>query len=86
MDGPPTRSQSLLFDLVLLTVFPSTGLGAGCILRSLEFDLLLFTVVASTGLGIGCVWRSLEFDFKDFFEFHKKDMKREPAPGDVTVF
>ncbi len=23
---------------------------------------------------------------KDFFEVHKKDMKREPAPGDVTVF
>ncbi len=23
---------------------------------------------------------------KDFFEFHEKDMKREPAPGDVTVF
>ena len=23
---------------------------------------------------------------KDFFEFHEKDLKREPAPGDVTVF
>ena len=23
---------------------------------------------------------------KDFFEFHEKDQKREPAPGDVTIF
>ena len=23
---------------------------------------------------------------KDFFESHEKDIKREPAPGDVTVF
>jgi hypothetical protein len=23
---------------------------------------------------------------KDFFEAHEKDLKREPAPGDVTVF
>ena len=23
---------------------------------------------------------------KDFFESHEKEMKREPAPGDVTVF
>ena len=23
---------------------------------------------------------------KEFFEFHDKDQKREPAPGDVTVF
>lgn len=23
---------------------------------------------------------------KDFFEFHEKNTKREPAPGDVTVF
>lgn len=23
---------------------------------------------------------------KEFFEFHKKNQKREPAPGDVTVF
>jgi len=23
---------------------------------------------------------------EDFFEFHKKNQKREPAPGDVTVF
>ncbi len=23
---------------------------------------------------------------KDFFELHEKDTKREPAPGDVTVF
>ncbi len=22
----------------------------------------------------------------DYFEFHDKDIKREPAPGDVTVF
>lgn len=23
---------------------------------------------------------------KDYFEYHEKDVKREPAPGDVTVF
>ncbi len=23
---------------------------------------------------------------KDFFESHEKEIKREPAPGDVTVF
>lgn len=23
---------------------------------------------------------------KDYFEFHQKTTKREPAPGDVTVF
>ena len=23
---------------------------------------------------------------KDFFEFHEKNMKKESAPGDVTVF
>ena len=23
---------------------------------------------------------------KDFFESHEKDINREPAPGDVTVF
>ena len=23
---------------------------------------------------------------KEFFEFHEKNSKREPAPGDVTVF
>ena len=23
---------------------------------------------------------------KDYFEFHEKEIKREPAPGDVTVF
>ena len=23
---------------------------------------------------------------KDFFEFHEKDQKREPAPGDVSIF
>ncbi|MDX1596826.1 MAG: hypothetical protein R3327_07815 [Nitrosopumilaceae archaeon] len=23
---------------------------------------------------------------KEFFDFHEKEMKREPAPGDVTVF
>jgi quinol monooxygenase YgiN len=23
---------------------------------------------------------------KDYFEFHDKNVKREPAPGDVTVF
>ena len=27
-----------------------------------------------------------ETSHKDFFEFHKKDEKREPSPGDVTVF
>ena len=27
-----------------------------------------------------------ETSHKDFFEFHKKNEKREPAPGDVTVF
>lgn len=25
-------------------------------------------------------------DHKEFFDFHEKNMKREPAPGDVTVF
>ncbi len=23
---------------------------------------------------------------KDYFEFHEKEIKREPTPGDVTVF
>ncbi len=23
---------------------------------------------------------------KDYFEFHEKEMRREPSPGDVTVF
>ena len=23
---------------------------------------------------------------KDYFEFHEKENRREPAPGDVTVF
>lgn len=23
---------------------------------------------------------------KDYFEFHEKEIRREPAPGDVTVF
>jgi hypothetical protein len=23
---------------------------------------------------------------KDYFEFHEKNIRREPAPGDVTVF
>lgn len=23
---------------------------------------------------------------RDFFEYHEKELKREPAPGDVTVF
>lgn len=23
---------------------------------------------------------------KEFFDFHDKELKREPAPGDVTVF
>ena len=23
---------------------------------------------------------------KEFFEFHEQEQKREPAPGDVTVF
>jgi len=25
-------------------------------------------------------------EHKDYFEFHDDDVKREPAPGDVTVF
>ncbi len=25
-------------------------------------------------------------EYKDYFEFHDDDVKREPAPGDVTVF
>ena len=25
-------------------------------------------------------------EHKDFFEFHEQNQKREPAPGDVTVF
>ena len=25
-------------------------------------------------------------EHKDYFEFHEKDIRREPAPGDVTVF
>ena len=46
-------------DLPLLTVVPSTGVGAGigsgvgCIWRSLVFDLLPLTVVISAGLGVG---------------------------------
>ena len=27
-----------------------------------------------------------ELDHKDFFEAHESNTKREPAPGDVTVF
>ena len=27
-----------------------------------------------------------ESDHKDYFEFHEKNVKREPTPGDVTVF
>tara|TARA_Y100000590_G_C15594946_1_gene967639 strand:+ start:172 stop:354 length:183 start_codon:yes stop_codon:yes gene_type:complete len=27
-----------------------------------------------------------EIEHKDFFEFHEKDQKHEPAPGDVTIF
>ena len=27
-----------------------------------------------------------KIDHKDFFEFHEKNEKREPAPGDVTLF
>ncbi len=23
---------------------------------------------------------------RDFFEFHRKNQKKEPAPGDVTIF
>jgi len=23
---------------------------------------------------------------KDFFDFHEKEQKREPVPGDVTIF
>ena len=25
-------------------------------------------------------------EHKDYFEFHKKEIRREPVPGDVTVF
>ncbi len=25
-------------------------------------------------------------DHRDFFEHHEKEAKREPAPGDVTIF
>jgi len=25
-------------------------------------------------------------DHKDYFEFHDEEVRREPAPGDVTVF
>ena len=25
-------------------------------------------------------------EHKEFFDFHEKETKREPAPGDVTVF
>jgi len=27
-----------------------------------------------------------EVEHKDFFEFHEKDQKRDPSPGDVTIF
>ena len=27
-----------------------------------------------------------ELVHKDFFDFHEKEQKREPAPGDVTIF
>ena len=27
-----------------------------------------------------------ETEHKDFFEFHEKGQKREPSPGDVTIF
>ncbi len=27
-----------------------------------------------------------KMDHKDFFESHENEIKREPAPGDVTVF
>ena len=27
-----------------------------------------------------------EINHKDFFEFHEKEQKREPSPGDVTIF
>ena len=30
--------------------------------------------------------RHQEAVHKDFFELHEKDQKREPAPGDVSIF
>lgn len=27
-----------------------------------------------------------QVEHKDYFEFHEKETRREPAPGDVTVF
>ena len=27
-----------------------------------------------------------ETTHKDFFEFHEEEQKREPAPGDVSIF
>ena len=27
-----------------------------------------------------------ELVHKDFFDFHEKEQKREPAPGDVAIF
>ena len=30
--------------------------------------------------------RHQETEHKDFFEFHEKGQKREPSPGDVTIF
>lgn len=27
-----------------------------------------------------------ETEHKNFFEFHRKDQKREPVPGDVSIF
>ena len=27
-----------------------------------------------------------ELVHKDFFDFHEKEQKRDPAPGDVTIF
>ena len=27
-----------------------------------------------------------ETTHKDFFEFHRQNQKREPTPGDVTIF
>ena len=28
----------------------------------------------------------LQTAHKDYFEFHEEEVRREPAPGDVTVF
>lgn len=36
--------------------------------------------------NIGGLKKHQQSVHKEFFEFHEKNSKREPAPGDVTVF